>query len=112
MSADIDPQVSANRDRILSELQREELRFVQTLERGERMLADLLAAAKREGEGEGGGAGGAVLCGRDVFVLYDTFGFPVEITEEAAGEVGVRVDMEGFEREMEKQRKQSQVMEG
>ncbi|KAJ6671604.1 ALANINE--TRNA LIGASE MITOCHONDRIAL [Salix viminalis] len=49
------------------------------------------------------------LSGKEVFLLYDTFGFPVEITTEVAGERGVKIDMDGFEAEMENQRRQSQA---
>ncbi|CAI5998797.1 unnamed protein product [Closterium sp. NIES-65] len=119
MSADINSNVEERAERVVEELRREEERFVATLERGEKMLDLLLsqalahaadaAAAGGEG-GEGAGvAAGAVLSGRDAFVLYDTYGFPVEITEEVARERGVAVDMAGFEREMAAQRKQSQA---
>ncbi|CAI5518768.1 unnamed protein product, partial [Closterium sp. Naga37s-1] len=119
MSADINSNVGERAERVVEELRREEERFVATLERGEKMLDLLLsqalthaadaAAAGGEG-GEGAGvAAGAVLSGRDAFVLYDTYGFPVEITEEVARERGVAVDMAGFEREMAAQRKQSQA---
>jgi alanyl-tRNA synthetase len=100
MSGAVDPDVKRNANRIFDELKREELRFVQTLELGERMLEKLLSAS-----GENGG----LLSGKDVFTLYDTFGFPVEITEEVAAERGVGVDLEGFRREMEGQRKMSQA---
>ncbi|CAI5502845.1 unnamed protein product, partial [Closterium sp. Naga37s-1] len=128
MSADINSNVGERAERVVEELRREEERFVATLERGEKMLDLLLsqalaqaadsaaAAAGADGAaagGEGGeGAGvatGAVLGGRDAFVLYDTYGFPVEITEEVARERGVAVDMAGFELEMAAQRKQSQA---
>ncbi|CAI7843897.1 unnamed protein product [Closterium sp. NIES-54] len=119
MSADINSNVGERAERVVEELRREEERFVATLERGEKMLDLLLsqalataadgAAAGGEG-GEGAGvAAGAVLSGRDAFVLYDTYGFPVEITEEVARERGVAVDMAGFELEMAAQRKQSQA---
>ncbi|GJP41585.1 hypothetical protein CLOM_g1241 [Closterium sp. NIES-68] len=126
MSADINSGVAVRAERIVEELRREEERFTATLERGEKLLDDLLdhalaaaagaggathgAAADGAGaEGQGEAASGPVLSGRDVFVLYDTFGFPVEITEEVARERGVAVDLEGFEREMAAQRRQSQA---
>lgn len=134
MSGDVDPEVRRNAARIQEELAREEVRFVQTLERGERLLEQLLAEAQAgiqagtssqaatDGalEGEGGGSSsnggavaregeGAVISGRDAFVLYDTYGFPIEITQEVAEERGVSVDMEGFLAEMERQRQLSQA---
>eukprot|EP00850_Spirogloea_muscicola_P001847 SM000007S20807 [mRNA] locus=s7:361029:373582:+ [translate_table: standard] len=102
MSSQVDPDVQKNALRIYSELKREELRFVQTLERGERLLDQLLEGAQLHN-------GKAMLSGKDAFMLYDTFGFPVEITEEVARERGVEVDMAGFVEEMELQRKQAQA---
>jgi alanyl-tRNA synthetase len=69
-------------------LRAEEERFAGTLERGEELLADLIANAKA--------AGTALLDGKDVFTLYDTYGFPRELTEETALAAGLRVDDDGF----------------
>ena len=107
MSAGVDPDVKQNANRIYEELRREELRFVQTLERGEKLLEELLREALDQSEGKVDPK--PVIPGKDVFTLYDTFGFPVEITEEVARERGVLVDLEGFEVEMEVQRRQSQA---
>uniref|UniRef100_A0A0E0L9X3 Alanine--tRNA ligase n=1 Tax=Oryza punctata TaxID=4537 RepID=A0A0E0L9X3_ORYPU len=106
LSTEIDPDVESRRKSILGELQREELRFVQTLERGEKLLDELLDEALSSA---GNNGGKPCLSGKDVFLLYDTYGFPVEITAEIAGERGVIVDMKGFDMEMENQRKQSQA---
>lgn len=106
LSSHIDEDVKGRTGRILEELKREELRFVQTLERGEKlleeMLADALASAKEDGRFP-------CLAGKDAFLLYDTYGFPVEITTEVAQERGVVVDMKGFDIEMDNQRRQSQA---
>lgn len=106
LSTNIDPEVKARVPRILEELKREELRFLQTLERGEKLLdqflEDALASCGSEGDGPS-------LSGKDVFLLYDTYGFPVEITAEVAEERGVDIDMKGFDVEMENQRRQSQA---
>ena len=48
-------------------------------------------------------------CRKDAFILYDTFGFPVEITEEVAEERGLTVDMDGFREEMEAQRQRAKA---
>ncbi len=77
-------------------LEGEEKRFLETLENGMDRLEEAMKAAK--------GGGGALLSGKDAFVLYDTFGFPLEMTVEMAGENGISVDTAEFEREMEKQR--------
>lgn len=78
-------------------LQREEVRFLKTLEFGERELATVIRQV---------GNGGQVP-GDKAFLLYDTYGFPLELTEEIAAEQGVSVDLAGFETEMEKQRQRS-----
>lgn len=107
MSKNVDPEVQQNARRIFDELRREEIRFVQTLERGEKLLEQLLQEALSHAEGHADTT--AVLSGKDVFTLYDTFGFPAEITAEVAMERGVSVDLRGFEAEMEVQRRQSQA---
>ena len=106
LSTHIDVDVKDRSPRILEELKREELRFVQTLERGEKlldeMLIDALSRAKENGTAP-------CLSGKDAFLLYDTYGFPVEITKEVAEERGASIDMNGFDIEMENQRRQSQA---
>ncbi|RWW34101.1 hypothetical protein GW17_00001147, partial [Ensete ventricosum] len=106
LSNQIDPDVTGRMPHILEELKREELRFVQTLERGEKLLDQFLASALLNASTNGDRP---CLAGRDVFLLYDTYGFPVEITAEAAEERGVSLDMNGFHIEMENQRRQSQA---
>lgn len=91
---------------IFDELKREELRFVQTLERGEKVLEQLLDSALLTARDN---RTGPCLSGKDAFLLYDTYGFPVEITAEVAELRGVSVDMEGFDIEMENQRRQSKA---
>ncbi|NBD18457.1 MAG: alanine--tRNA ligase [Cyanobacteria bacterium] len=82
---------------IKQELQREESRFLETLERGEKLLGEIL---QKDGQ---------QISGEDAFVLYDTYGFPLELTQEIAEEKGLTVDLDGFEQEMEKQRQRSQA---
>ncbi|KAK6946506.1 Threonyl/alanyl tRNA synthetase, SAD [Dillenia turbinata] len=106
LSTHIDSDVKAGASRILEELRREELRFVHTLEKGEKLLEEMLADALLNAKEKG-----TVPClsGEDTFLLYDTYGFPVEITKEVAEERGVGVDMAGLDIEMECQRRQSQA---
>ncbi|GLT70637.1 hypothetical protein SLA2020_427020 [Shorea laevis] len=106
LSTHIDADVKDTASRILEELKREELRFVQTLERGEKLLDEMLADALLSSK-ENGTA--PCLSGKDTFLLYDTYGFPVEITKEVAEERGASIDMDGFDIEMENQRRQSQA---
>jgi len=91
------PQLAGRRDVILAELQREEARFLETLERGEKLLADVLAAGPRQ------------ISGEQAFELYDTYGFPLELTEEIAEEHGLPVDLAGFEAAMEAQRQRAKA---
>eukprot|EP00249_Psilotum_nudum_P022890 c28682_g1_i1 orf=252-3233(-) len=107
MSSRVDPDVKTNTGRIYEEIHMEELKFVRTLEKGEKLLELLLTEALAIGNGRG--EVNPCLSGKDAFVLYDTYGFPVEITKEVAAESGVLVDLEGFEKEMLLQRKRSQA---
>ncbi|KAJ8530317.1 hypothetical protein K7X08_037152 [Anisodus acutangulus] len=106
LSTNIDADVKTRSSRILEELKREELRFVSTLERGEKLLEQMLADALLNTQGTGTAP---CLSGKDAFILYDTYGFPVEITKEVSEERGISIDMNSFDIEMEKQRQLSQA---
>ncbi|CAM8932393.1 unnamed protein product [Rhodiola kirilowii] len=106
LSPSIDSDVKAKASRIREELKREEMRFVHTLEKGEKLLDQMLSDASLNARQH---KTVPVLSGKDAFLLYDTYGYPVEITVEVAEERGVSVDMEGFDVEMENQRRQSQA---
>ena len=90
------PELVANREFILTVLTLEEDRFQQAYQNGYAILTDTLEGAD-------------VLPGDVVFRLWDTHGFPVEMTQEIAAENGVDIDMDGFEREMADQREQSRA---
>ncbi len=91
------PQLKDRREVVISELVREEERFLETLERGEKLLSELLENKPKE------------IAGEQAFLLYDTYGFPLELTEEIAQENGLKVDVKGFEKAMQKQRKRAQA---
>jgi alanyl-tRNA synthetase len=91
------PQLLERRKVILAELEREEARFLETLERGEKLLAEVLAANPSQ------------ISGAQAFELYDTYGFPLELTEEIAEEHGLTVDLAGFEAAMEAQRQRAKA---
>jgi len=91
------PQLLERRSVILAELEREEARFLETLERGEKLLAEALAAKPSQ------------ISGEQAFELYDTYGFPLELTEEIAEEHGLKVDLAGFEAAMEAQRQRAKA---
>lgn len=98
--------------RVQAELAREEERFSATLDAGGKLLNDALnALEKKEEKGKGGAAaadgGQLVLPGATAFELYDTFGFPLEVTQEVCADRGATVDVAGFEAAMEDQRARS-----
>lgn len=90
MYAHVYPELEKNRDFIIEELGKEEERFSTTLRKGEvefeKMLPNLIKNPSK------------VIPGRVAFKLYDTYGFPLEITEELASENGLSVDRDGFEK--------------
>lgn len=90
------PNVRKRENAIKAELEREESNFLKTLERGEKLLEEIIAKLKQKGETQIGG--------EDAFTLYDTYGFPFELTLEIAEENGLTVDETGFATEMEKQK--------
>jgi alanyl-tRNA synthetase len=100
------PQVRERETLIKTELQREEEQFLKTLERGERLLLDLFAAVESSRRDSGSPK---QISGADAFKLFDTYGFPLELTQEIAQEHGFSVDLEGFEQEMEKQRQRARA---
>lgn len=79
----------------------EEERFHETLSDGLAILNDLIAASKQKDETQ--------ISGDDVFRLYDTYGFPVDLTEEYVTDAGLNVDLEGFERAMHAQRERARA---
>ncbi|MCA0992820.1 alanine--tRNA ligase [Pseudalkalibacillus hwajinpoensis] len=93
------PEVNAKKEFIQKVIKNEEDRFYETLNEGLSILSDIM---KKEKE-----AGNHVISGSDVFRLYDTYGFPVELTEEYAEEEGLEIDRTGFEHEMGMQRKRA-----
>ena len=93
------PDLAANADTVLTIVSREEERFRQTLKTGSAMLD---AELERLGGGEGDGAG--VLDGTVAFQLHDTYGFPVEVTQEILAERGVELDVAAFDAAMAEQR--------
>ncbi|MEM9153878.1 MAG: alanine--tRNA ligase [Cyanobacteria bacterium P01_F01_bin.33] len=94
------PQVKEQSDRINAELEREEAQFLKTLARGEKKLAEILVKPTTKKT--------KTIAGEDAFVLYDTYGFPLELTQEIAAERGFQVDEAAFELEMQKQVDRSQ----
>lgn len=92
------PEVVDNRELVERVILSEEERFGVTLRQGQAYLADALQKLD-----------GGVLDGDTAFTLHDTYGFPVEITEEICADAGIAVDKEGFERCMEQQRERARA---
>jgi alanyl-tRNA synthetase len=92
------PELARGADHVVRVLKQEEERFAETLENGLALLEDAI-----------GGLTGKTIAGDTVFKLYDTYGFPVDLTADIARERGLAVDQAGFEREMEAQRERARA---
>ena len=93
------PLLVKNREYVLTELSREIARFESTLENGMKEFKKILDKTREEGKKEIGG--------KDAFFLFDTYGFPVELTVELAEEEGLLVDEKGFAESMEEQKQKA-----
>jgi alanyl-tRNA synthetase len=91
------PELPAAQERVMGVLKQEEERFAETLENGMGVLESALTREDR------------MLDGETVFKLYDTFGFPVDLTADIARERGVTVDLAGFETAMQQQRQRARA---
>jgi alanyl-tRNA synthetase len=95
------PELVEQQQRIEGVLKQEEERFGETLEHGMKILDTALAGRK--------GDDATNLDGDTAFLLYDTYGFPVDLTADVCRERGIGVDLDGFERAMERQREQARA---
>lgn len=84
------PALEANKETIKNVILEEKDKFVKTLEKGEKEFAKEVGQVKEQGEN--------IVPGKVVFRLYDTYGFPPEVTEELATENGMKIDKEGFDK--------------
>ena len=91
------PDLKNNNDLILNEIKIEEIRFRETLERGEKLLDELISSGQK------------LISGFKAFELYDTYGFPLELTVEIAEENSISVDVKGFEEEMNVQKERAKA---
>lgn len=96
---DFYPDVQAKEEFIAKVIKNEEERFHETLNEGLAILSEVIKKERDNGSSQ--------ISGQDVFKLYDTYGFPVELTEEYAEDENMTVDREGFQLEMEKQRERA-----
>ncbi len=90
------PEITESVANVKKVIESEEIRFLETIENGMDRIEELMKGLKARGE--------KILPGKEAFTLYDTFGFPLEMTTEMAIEQGVEVDTEGFNVSMEEQR--------
>ncbi len=91
------PELRQSKEKVSEVLKQEEERFAETLENGMQVLESALASGEK------------LLDGETVFRLYDTFGFPVDLTADICRERGVRIDMAGFEAAMDEQRSRARA---
>jgi alanyl-tRNA synthetase len=98
------PELEENRVRILEELDREERKFLETLQKGEHEFEKLLPNLLKDPR--------KIMSGRLAFKLYDTYGFPIELTEELAAEQGMRVNRAEFDEAFKKHQELSRAGSG
>ncbi len=96
---DFYPELNTNRDEIVAVIKAEEEKFLETIEQGMNILDTYIQKLKAELKD--------TLSGEDSFKLYDTFGFPIDLTEEILEEKGLKIDRVGFEENMELQRERA-----
>ncbi len=90
------PEIAAQRELIMKVIKEEEDAFLRTLDKGISILDNAIQAARKEGKTE--------ISGKDAFVLYDTYGFPLDLTELILKENGMTLDKAEFDKEMEAQK--------
>ena len=93
------PELKAQQTLVEKVIEEEESSFLRTLATGINLLDGVIARTKKEGK--------ELISGKDAFVLYDTFGFPIDLTELIAREQGVGVDLKAFEEELAAQKARS-----
>ena len=96
--SDAYPELNTNRAHIEKTLLKEEERFAETLDKGLKRMEEIIA-----------GTAGRVIAGDDVFRLYDTYGFPADLTADIARERNLQIDAAGFDAAMEKQRRRTRA---
>ena len=91
------PDLKNNYERIINDINAEEMKFLETLDRGEKLLNQLIES------------GVQLVSGSKAFELYDTYGFPLELTKEILEEKNIEVDLNGFTKEMTKQKERAKA---
>jgi alanyl-tRNA synthetase len=88
------PEIVKQQTLIERVIKEEEMAFLRTLDRGIRLMDNIMAKSSET----------KIISGEDAFVLYDTFGFPIDLSELIASEKGYKIDLEGFQTELQKQK--------
>lgn len=96
---DVFPELAERQSAIEQIIRAEEEHFLETLDRGIQIFNDVAAKAKAENQ--------PIIAGSDVFKLYDTYGFPMDLTRLMAREIGLGIDEDGFERLMKEQKERA-----
>ena len=91
------PEIVKQQTLIERVIKEEEMAFLRTLDRGIRLMDNIMAKSSES----------KTISGEDAFTLYDTFGFPIDLSELIASENGFTIDLEGFNRELEKQKERA-----
>ena len=91
------PELEAQQELIEKVIREEEIAFLRTLDRGIKLIESIMEKASDT----------KTIKGEDAFVLYDTFGFPIDLSELIASERGFTIDLEGFEKELQKQKERA-----
>jgi len=97
--ADVFPELSQQEAFVVKVVKEEEEAFLRTMEKGLKRIADIILDSKEKGE----------IAGKDAFELYDTYGFPIDLTRLIATEENLNVDEPGFESEMQQQKSRSRA---
>lgn len=95
------PEVAAAAERVMLVVKTEEERFGETLDQGIQRFDELAQSVEAKGD--------VAISGRDAFILYDTFGFPLDLTQVMAEERGLPVDVEGFQEALKEQKERSRA---
>lgn len=91
------PEIASQQSLIEKVVKEEEMAFLRTLDRGIRLMESIMEKTSK----------GGVISGEDAFTLYDTFGFPIDLSQLIASENGYSIDLEGFNRELDKQKERA-----
>ncbi|BDR56747.1 alanine--tRNA ligase [Xylocopilactobacillus apis] len=98
------PDLTTNLTRIKEVVNREEAKFAGTLNDGLKLLNSVISSPKVQEN--------KMISGQDAFKLFDTYGFPVELTQEYAAESGINIDLDGYQKEMTQQKERARKARG